>query len=63
LKRSALIFVSFLKMFFNSREIQAVGVTLSELGVWRTAAIPGGLAAWELCPIFKKCLKTALLGG
>lgn len=37
--------------------------TLSELMIWRSAAIPGGLPAWELMPTFKKNLKIALLGG
>ncbi|XP_005176744.1 general transcription factor IIH subunit 4 [Musca domestica] len=36
---------------------------LTELNVWRTTTIPGGLSAWELCPTFKKNLKIALLGG
>lgn len=36
---------------------------LSELKIWKSASIPGGLAAWELCPIFKENLKKALLGG
>ncbi|XP_059607829.1 general transcription factor IIH subunit 4 [Phlebotomus argentipes] len=40
----------------------AIGI-LSDLGVWRAAAIPGGLPAWELCPTYKKNLKIALLGG
>lgn len=31
--------------------------------MWRPAAIPGGLPAWELSPTFKKNLKIALLGG
>lgn len=37
--------------------------TLSELVIWRTAGIPGGLPGWELMPTFKKNLKIALLGG
>lgn len=36
---------------------------LSDLAIWRSAAIPGGLPAWELTPTFKKNLKIALLGG
>jgi transcription initiation factor TFIIH subunit 4 len=36
---------------------------LTELKIWKEASIPGGLAAWELCPVFKKNLKIALLGG
>lgn len=36
---------------------------LTELNVWRVAAIPGGLPAWELSSTFSKNLKIALLGG
>ncbi|XP_030380020.1 general transcription factor IIH subunit 4 [Scaptodrosophila lebanonensis] len=36
---------------------------LTNLNVWRVTAIPGGLAAWELSPTFKKSLRQALLGG
>ena len=36
---------------------------LTELRIWKAASIAGGLAAWELCPIFKENLKKALLGG
>ncbi|TMW50221.1 hypothetical protein DOY81_004722 [Sarcophaga bullata] len=46
-----------------AKEQQASTNTLTELNVWRTTAIPGGLSAWELCPTFKKNLKIALLGG
>uniref|UniRef100_A0A4Y0BGE2 General transcription factor IIH subunit 4 n=1 Tax=Anopheles funestus TaxID=62324 RepID=A0A4Y0BGE2_ANOFN len=46
-----------------AKENTSVSQVLTELGVWRSAAYPGGLAAWELCPTFKKNLKIALLGG
>lgn len=46
-----------------AQEQQAATNTLTELNVWRAAAIPGGLPAWELTPTFKKNLKIALLGG
>ncbi|KAH8396525.1 hypothetical protein KR215_000267 [Drosophila sulfurigaster] len=36
---------------------------LSALNVWRVTAIPGGLAAWELSPTFKKSVRQALMGG
>lgn len=36
---------------------------LSDLGVWRSTAIRGGLPAWELTPTFKQNLKISLLGG
>lgn len=45
------------------REHTASTVVLGELGVWRSATIPGGLLAWELSPTFKRNLKIALLGG
>lgn len=46
-----------------AKEHEAATTVLSDLGVWRTAAIPGGLPAWELSPTFKRSLKIALLGG
>lgn len=46
-----------------SKEHEAATTVLGDLGVWRTAAIPGGLPAWELSPTFKRSLKIALLGG
>lgn len=45
------------------REHTAATTILGDLGVWRSAAIPGGLPAWELSATFKKNLKIALLGG
>ncbi|CAO1419613.1 unnamed protein product [Diamesa serratosioi] len=36
---------------------------LTELKIWKETSIAGGLSAWELCPIFKRNLKIALLGG
>ncbi|KAH8370338.1 hypothetical protein KR093_003092 [Drosophila rubida] len=36
---------------------------LTALNVWRVTAIPGGLAAWELSPTFKKGVRQALMGG
>ncbi|KAL7733015.1 hypothetical protein ACLKA6_002819 [Drosophila palustris] len=36
---------------------------LTALNVWRVTAIPGGLAAWELSPTFKKSVRQVLLGG
>lgn len=47
---------------FRRDHAAACGV-LGDLYVWRSAAIPGGLPAWELSPTFKKNLKVALLGG
>lgn len=47
----------------NFRNQQTATATLSQLNVWRVAAFPGGLPAWELCPTFKKNLKIALLGA
>lgn len=46
-----------------AKENVLVSRVLTELGVWRTAGLTGGLEAWELCPTFKKNLKIALLGG
>lgn len=46
-----------------SKEHSAATSTLSDLVIWRSVAIPGGLPAWELMPTFKKNLKIALLGG
>lgn len=48
---------------FLNREHAATCTALGSLGVWRSAAIPGGLPAWELTPTFKRNLKIALLGG
>lgn len=47
----------------HSKEHSTATNTLSELVIWRSVAIPGGLPAWELMPTFKKNLKIALLGG
>lgn len=49
--------------FDDSREHASATSVLSDLAIWRSAAIPGGLPAWELTPTFKKNLKIALLGG
>lgn len=49
--------------FFVCREHTAATAVLGDLGVWKSAAIPGGLPAWELSPTFKKNLKIALIGG
>ncbi|XP_055376920.1 general transcription factor IIH subunit 4 [Condylostylus longicornis] len=46
-----------------AKEQAAATSILTELNVWQSAAIPGGLPAWELCTTFKKNLKIALLGG
>lgn len=46
-----------------AKEHETATAVLSDLGVWRSAAIPGGLPAWDLCPTFKRNLKIALLGG
>lgn len=46
-----------------AKEHEFATSVLTDLGVWRGAAIPGGLPAWELCPTFKRNLKIALLGG
>ncbi|KAJ6634770.1 General transcription factor IIH subunit 4 [Pseudolycoriella hygida] len=45
------------------KEHTAATAILGDLGVWRSAAIPGGLPAWELSATFKRNLKIALLGG
>lgn len=50
-------------VFSFRREHTAATTILGDLGVWRSAAIPGGLPAWELSVTFKKNLKIALLGG
>ncbi len=36
---------------------------LTTLGVWREAAMPGGLPAWILDVTFRKNLKVVLMGG
>lgn len=46
-----------------SKEHAVATSILGDLAMWRSAAIPGGLPAWELTPTFKKNLKIALLGG
>lgn len=46
-----------------SKEHAMATTVLGDLVIWRSAAIPGGLPAWELTPTFKKNLKIALLGG
>lgn len=46
-----------------AKDHEAAIAVLSDLSVWRSAAIPGGLPAWELCPTYKRNLKIALLGG
>ncbi|XP_031627983.1 general transcription factor IIH subunit 4 [Contarinia nasturtii] len=47
----------------HSKEHSAATSTLTDLVIWRSVAIQGGLPAWELMPTFKKNLKIALLGG
>jgi transcription initiation factor TFIIH subunit 4 len=37
--------------------------SLTELKIWSTSQVPGGLSAWELNPFFKRNLKIAWLGG
>uniref|UniRef100_A0A1Q3F3U2 General transcription factor IIH subunit 4 n=1 Tax=Culex tarsalis TaxID=7177 RepID=A0A1Q3F3U2_CULTA len=46
-----------------AKENTAVSKVLTELGVWRSTGLTGGLEGWELCSTFKKNLKIALLGG
>lgn len=36
---------------------------LTRLGVWKEAAMPGGLPAWILDAVFRKNLKISLTGG
>lgn len=36
---------------------------LTELKIWKESSATGGLAVWELNPIFKKHVRVALLGG
>lgn len=47
----------------HSKDHALATSTLSELLVWRSVTISGGLPGWELMPTFKKHLKIALLGG
>lgn len=47
----------------HSKEHSNATSTLTDLVIWRSVAIPGGLPAYELMPTFKKNLKIALLGG
>lgn len=56
------VITSWTSQLFAKEHAQATTL-LSELMMWRSAAIPGGLPAWELTPTFKKNLKIALLGG
>jgi rhodanese-related sulfurtransferase len=45
------------------RENLAACNSLTELKIWAIASLPGGLAAWDLNPFFKRNLKIAWLGG
>lgn len=56
------VITSWTSQLYSKEHSQATSI-LSELGIWQSAAIPGGLPAWELTPTFKKNLKIALLGG
>lgn len=56
------VITSWTSQLYSKEHAMATSV-LSDLVIWRSAAIPGGLPAWELTPTFKKNLKIALLGG
>lgn len=56
------VIASWTSQLYSKEHGQATS-TLSELMVWRSVAIPGGLPGWELMPTFKKNMKIALLGG
>uniref|UniRef100_A0A336K8B7 General transcription factor IIH subunit 4 n=1 Tax=Culicoides sonorensis TaxID=179676 RepID=A0A336K8B7_CULSO len=46
-----------------AKEHQHSCTVLSDLCIWKTNQIAGGLTAWDLSSVFKKNLKIALLGG
>lgn len=56
------VITSWTSQLYSKEHALATSV-LGDLVIWRSAAIPGGLPAWELTPTFKKNLKIALLGG
>ena len=37
--------------------------SLTDLGIWKEAAMPGGLPAWILDQTFRNNLKTVMIGG
>ena len=45
------------------KEQQEVISSLTELRVWHTQAVVGGMMGWILNPVFRENMKTALLGG
>ncbi|KAL8575673.1 General transcription factor IIH subunit 4 [Nucella lapillus] len=45
------------------KEQQEVKTALTELRVWHTQAVAGGMMGWIINPVFRENLKTALLGG
>lgn len=45
------------------REHKEAVEALTELKIWKESSATGGLAVWELNPIFKKHVRVALLGG
>lgn len=56
------VITSWTSQLYSKEHAMATSI-LGDLAMWRSAAIPGGLPAWELTPTFKKNLKIALLGG
>lgn len=56
-------FRSHLKFPLFDRDNLAACNSLTELKIWAIASLPGGLAAWDLNPFFKRNLKIAWLGG
>lgn len=56
------VITSWTSQLYSKEHVFATSI-LGDLVIWRSAAIPGGLPAWELTPTFKKNLKIALLGG
>ncbi|XP_076454967.1 general transcription factor IIH subunit 4-like [Babylonia areolata] len=45
------------------KDQQEVTAALTELRVWHSQAVVGGMMGWILNPVFRENLKTALLGG
>ncbi|XP_070175821.1 general transcription factor IIH subunit 4-like isoform X2 [Littorina saxatilis] len=47
----------------SEKERQEVVTALTELRVWHTQSVVGGMMGWILNPVFRENMKTALLGG
>ena len=47
----------------HRKERQEVITALTELRVWHSQAVVGGMMGWILNPVFRENMKTALLGG